>query len=75
MVTCRNITNNYDETDLTKKENKNKTRKPDFCFFCETEIFNFARHITRNHSTEVDVIKILSKSKKKPRKKIVISQP
>ncbi|KAK4881867.1 hypothetical protein RN001_005186 [Aquatica leii] len=36
-------------------------RKPDYCYFCETEVFNFARHITRNHSSETTVLEIMSK--------------
>ncbi|KAJ8969281.1 hypothetical protein NQ314_001819 [Rhamnusium bicolor] len=61
-----NIINRCNELEVTKedKENKVQKRKPDFCVFCETEVFNFARHVTRNHSTEIDVQKILSKQKK-----------
>ncbi|KAK4886596.1 hypothetical protein RN001_002867 [Aquatica leii] len=36
-------------------------KKMDFCFYCETSVLNFARHITRNHTSEVEVQKILSK--------------
>ena len=31
----------------------------DFCFFCETYVLNFARHIQRNHSIESEVAKIM----------------
>ncbi|KAG5893346.1 hypothetical protein JTB14_000112 [Gonioctena quinquepunctata] len=36
-------------------------KKTDFCFYCKTSVLNFARHITRNHSCEFDVQKIMSK--------------
>lgn len=35
--------------------------KPDYCYFCESIIQNFVRHIRRNHSTELEVQGILSK--------------
>ncbi|CAH2016056.1 unnamed protein product [Acanthoscelides obtectus] len=34
-------------------------KKTDFCFFCETPVLNFARHITRNHPSEIEVQEIL----------------
>lgn len=46
------------------------TSNPDFCYFYEDKVKNFARHIERNHSEEVEVQKILnlpSKSLKKNR--------
>lgn len=50
---------------LQKKTSKAKfIRKPDFCYYCETMVLNFSRHITRNHSTEHEVQKILSKPSK-----------
>lgn len=36
-------------------------RKLDFCYFCEAEVQNFARHIKRNHCMELDVARIFSK--------------
>ncbi|XP_072380664.1 uncharacterized protein [Diabrotica undecimpunctata] len=36
-------------------------RKPDYCYYCETEVLNFGRHIIRNHSMELDVAEIISK--------------
>nr|XP_023014877.1 uncharacterized protein LOC111504537 [Leptinotarsa decemlineata] len=35
-------------------------RQPDFCFFCKTEVKNFARHIQRNHVGETEVQNILA---------------
>lgn len=34
-------------------------RHKDFCYFCECEVLNFARHIFRNHKGETDIQKIL----------------
>lgn len=42
------------------KKSYSGIRTPDFCFYCETEVHNFARHITRNHSGESEVQKVLS---------------
>lgn len=43
----------------TQKHYKN-IRHKDFCFFCENEVQNFARHIFRNHKGEIEIQKILS---------------
>lgn len=40
---------------------KKYKRKPDFCYFCETMVNNFARHVIRNHSNEKDVVEIILK--------------
>ncbi|KAB0803036.1 hypothetical protein PPYR_00006, partial [Photinus pyralis] len=37
-----------------------RNRQKDFCFFCDTLVQCFARHIIRNHATETEVQKILS---------------
>lgn len=44
-------------------------RKPDFCYFCETEVLNFSRHIKRNHSIELEVSEIFSKPKKSKKRR------
>ena len=41
----------------------------DFCFFCDTAVLNFARHIQRNHSAEPEVQKIGSLPKNIKEKK------
>ncbi|KAK9888988.1 hypothetical protein WA026_004272 [Henosepilachna vigintioctopunctata] len=68
----RNSSESGKNTQNSKNTKASKTkRKPAFVFFCESEVLNFARHVTRNHSMEVEVQRILSKSKKscfKPRK-------
>ncbi|CAG9788289.1 unnamed protein product [Diatraea saccharalis] len=43
---------------------KKRTRTKDYCFYCETDVLNFARHIARNHTMECEVQKILSYPKK-----------
>ena len=49
-----------------------RTRLPDFCFYCEILVFNFARHIFRNHIAELEVQKILSTPKNsKERKRFI----
>lgn len=35
-------------------------KQSDYCFFCETHVINFARHITRNHNSETEVQRIMS---------------
>ncbi|CAG9773287.1 unnamed protein product [Ceutorhynchus assimilis] len=46
-------------------------RKPDHCYYCETKVLNFSRHVLRNHSNENDVAKILAKPiKSRERKKL-----
>jgi hypothetical protein len=42
------------------KEKKTSPRKPDFCFFCDSDVLNFGRHIRRNHMIELEVVKIFS---------------
>ncbi|KAK9886931.1 hypothetical protein WA026_019190 [Henosepilachna vigintioctopunctata] len=46
------ITKNIDSTVSSKKSV--------FCYYCESIVTNFPRHILRNHSTEVEVMRILS---------------
>ncbi|CAG9790220.1 unnamed protein product [Diatraea saccharalis] len=33
---------------------KKRTRTKDYCFYCETDVLNFARHIARNHTMECE---------------------
>lgn len=42
-----------------KKKHYKNVRHKDFCYFCESEVQNFARHIVRNHSGETETQKIL----------------
>ncbi|KAK5647978.1 hypothetical protein RI129_002870 [Pyrocoelia pectoralis] len=44
-----------------KTENHKYKRQPDYCYYCETIVQNFVRHIRRNHSTEMLVAQIFSK--------------
>lgn len=45
------------ETPLKKVRNKN------FCVYCNSEVLDFSRHIFRNHSTEIEVKKIVAMPK------------
>lgn len=43
-----------------KDGNYRKGKKgKDFCYFCEDVVLNFARHVKRNHSNELEVQRIL----------------
>ncbi|CAH0560491.1 unnamed protein product [Brassicogethes aeneus] len=52
------------ENDLGKIKPSGEIRKgkkmADFCYYCETMVLNFSRHIQRNHSLEIEVSKILT---------------
>lgn len=56
-----------------KKRFKKQVREKDYCFFCETEVLNFARHIRRNHSLESDVQKAFSFPPKSVERKRLIA--
>lgn len=43
----------------TLDKNKKVHRYPDFCFYCENDVLNFARHVIRNHSNELELQKII----------------
>lgn len=57
----------------TSKEITQSSRNKDFCFFCENYVSNFARHVIRNHSTEIEVLKIVSKSRKSKERRDLIA--
>ncbi|KAL4702106.1 hypothetical protein ACJJTC_008136, partial [Scirpophaga incertulas] len=44
-------------------DGKKRIRQRDYCFYCESLILNFARHVIRNHSNEPEVQKVLSMTK------------
>ncbi|KAK4879533.1 hypothetical protein RN001_007679 [Aquatica leii] len=53
--------NNFIDNKQRKKKKWVKVKRlPDFCYYCEAEVLNFARHLLRNHSNEIEVQKILS---------------
>lgn len=61
------------DTEIPLKKKK-RIRERDHCFFCESDVLNFARHVQRNHACEVEVQKILSKpSNSKERKYLLTS--
>lgn len=49
-------------------------RKLDFCFFCETPVQNFARHIKRKHSSEIEVIQIFSMAPKNKERRLLMDK-
>lgn len=63
---------NEDKVDSSLK--RKRVRERDFCYYCETLVLNFARHILRNHAGESEVAKILSHDvNSKERKKLITS--
>ncbi|KAL4718947.1 hypothetical protein ACJJTC_005242 [Scirpophaga incertulas] len=49
---------------INNRKKTNSKRKRDFCFYCEEEVLNFARHITRNHIFQTEVQQIMAYPKK-----------
>ncbi|XP_050516376.1 uncharacterized protein LOC126891238 [Diabrotica virgifera virgifera] len=43
------------------------------CYYCETDVNNFVRHLQRNHSCELEVQRILSKEKKSKERRELVS--
>ncbi|KAL4704338.1 hypothetical protein ACJJTC_019383 [Scirpophaga incertulas] len=62
---------NEDKTN--KKDKTRRERIKDFCFYCETGVLNFARHVIRNHTTETEVQKILAYPKKSIKRKNLLT--
>ncbi|XP_074034196.1 uncharacterized protein isoform X2 [Leptinotarsa decemlineata] len=60
------------EANLINKIEKKPKRKPDYCYFCEQEIQNYARHILRNHSLEIEVQKIMALTPKSRERRLLI---
>ncbi|CAH0563178.1 unnamed protein product [Brassicogethes aeneus] len=58
---------------IKKKKNWIKVKRfTDLCYFCETEVLNFSRHIVRNHSQECEVQRMLSlKPKSLQRRRLI----
>lgn len=49
-------------------------RKVDFCYICEDKVQNFARHIKRNHSSDIEVAEILSKKPKSKERRLLLDK-
>lgn len=62
---------NSDSTTQIKKIRSNK-KHLQFCLFCKSNVLNFARHVTRNHSSEMMVKKIVSLPRKNPKRKKIL---
>ncbi|KAG5896075.1 hypothetical protein JTB14_006864 [Gonioctena quinquepunctata] len=69
-----------DQSKQVNKESKNKIkwkkvkREKDLCFYCDSEVLNFARHLLRNHSSEIEVQKIASLPSNDLRRKRLITE-
>ncbi|KAJ8929592.1 hypothetical protein NQ314_017699 [Rhamnusium bicolor] len=54
--------------EVSRNSNRKSTGKvsklKNFCYYCESDVLNFARHVINNHSTELDIIKLSSMSAK-----------
>lgn len=59
--------NSNDSTTIIQRQKpkSSKVRDKDYCFYCESFVLNFARHLLRHHIYETEVQKIVSKPKKK----------
>lgn len=66
------------ETDNPAPNNNNlfcgkRRRQRDFCFFCETLVQSFARHLIRNHFLETEVQNIISLPPKSQKRKELLT--
>lgn len=59
---------------VTKKITEKYVRKKDLCYFCETDVLNFARHITRNHPCEPEVRQILAYQPQSKKRRELLAQ-
>jgi integrase len=59
------------EPKLTKTSKR--IRNKDFCFYCETMVSTFARHVLRNHSMEFEVQQVMSCPLKSNRRKSLLT--
>ncbi|KAK4885182.1 hypothetical protein RN001_001453 [Aquatica leii] len=47
-------------SNLRKPTAKRVWNKKDYCFFCDTDVIKFSRHVLRRHSAEIEVQEILA---------------
>lgn len=76
---CFNINSNIVNTDkeMIEPEPRNnlkskRTRRKHNCVFCDIQVLNFARHLERNHSDELQVQEFLSLAKNNPKRQKLI---
>ncbi|KAJ8965373.1 hypothetical protein NQ314_004185 [Rhamnusium bicolor] len=64
--------------EVWRNSNRKSTGKvsklKNFCYYCESEVLNFARHVINNHSTELDIIKLSSMSAKSLQRRRLLAQ-
>lgn len=67
----------FEQRNINTKNNSDKTetykRKKDMCYYCETDVLNFPRHLRRNHFWEIEVQEIFSKDKKSKERRELLS--
>ncbi|KAL1492581.1 hypothetical protein ABEB36_010821 [Hypothenemus hampei] len=61
-------------TDSDENYIPSDSEKKDFCFFCETEVLNYARHVFRNHSQECEIAQILAKPCKSKERRFLLDK-
>lgn len=47
----------------TSDGKKGSQKNLNFCYYCETLVFDFSRHVMRNHSSEIFVQRIIASKK------------
>nr|CAI5845620.1 unnamed protein product [Callosobruchus analis] len=79
-VNVPKCTNGRDDTEHVQSGGEISTNKitvkklKNFCYYCETDVTNFARHITNNHSHEIEVIKLNSLPLKSVERKRLLAE-
>uniref|UniRef100_A0A6P7H593 Uncharacterized protein LOC114344527 n=1 Tax=Diabrotica virgifera virgifera TaxID=50390 RepID=A0A6P7H593_DIAVI len=63
----------YNNNETINFKTEKYKRKKDICYYCETDVNNFVRHLQRNHSCELEVQRILSKEKKSKERRELVS--
>lgn len=53
---------------------KTSKRRKHYCIFCDTPVHNFARHLERQHSDEIQVQEFLFLNKNDPRRNQLINK-
>lgn len=67
LMSTDGLGDNIESYDEPKASSSKYKSKPDYCYFCEDEVQNFARHIQRNHSYETEVARIMFQNARRER--------
>ncbi|XP_063908932.1 uncharacterized protein LOC135126741 [Zophobas morio] len=60
---------NLDTGEAPNSRKKRVWNKKDYCFFCDTEVMKFSRHVIRHHHSEIEVQEILALNVRSKRRK------